>query len=210
MRSYAEGIYPLVRFLVGGGREGDRFFFFLWTLICVSFCVVVYFNGYSKKILDKTYKPEGEIADVLVLYNESRKKVVSFPRGGGAGGGRGGHGPGGGGRRKRIFAHSGLTDDTISEDFIIDKIARVNYPQTRVVLLNDMYVSNEVFDSDVSSDIPPTATRFFVLCSACVNSCLFFHSFFISAGVFVRVLQVEPPSKCGRAGLAGRPRPRCG
>jgi hypothetical protein len=70
--------------------------------------VVVYFSGYSKTTVDYDYSEEGEAEDVLVLYNESRKKIET----------RGGFG----GVKKRstaIEAGKGITEDSISVGFYI-------------------------------------------------------------------------------------------
>jgi hypothetical protein len=119
---------------------------------------VLYCNGYSKRILDKRFKEQGEISDVLVLYNEKRKKTAVYPHGYGT-------------QtlnmatlasqtiRRKIQASVGLTEDTISEDHIVDQIARVNYPQTRVILMHDTYLSNEVFEDDITKMVTSKAMK---------------------------------------------------
>lgn len=89
--------------------------------------IAVYFSGYGKKVLDYSLDAEkGEIQSVILLYNEDRKaKGLPPPE-----------------------ALSGVTDETVSEEYLFNNIATVDYPDKKVTFYFDLYSSSAVFKKD--------------------------------------------------------------
>lgn len=82
--------------------------------------IVVYFIGYGKKVLDEN----GDAGTCLLLYNHTRKKGSKPPP-----------------------AVTGVTDHTVSEDFLYNNIAGVDYPEKSITFYFDLYQSAAVFQS---------------------------------------------------------------
>lgn len=97
----------------------------------------IYISGYAKRFIDYTYDPAGELINLLVFYDEGRKINAR------------------GGPRK-IYPDCGLTADTLSEDVLLDSIARVNRSATlRVVFLYDLYATEQIWLPNSLDPLPP-------------------------------------------------------
>jgi hypothetical protein len=114
---------------------------FLYFLFYFFFFFYFFFSSSIQEIINPSYD---EVEDVLVFYNSDRKKEVEQAdrRKGG----------------KSLKAHPGVTNETVSANVLVDHVCRVNYPNTRVVVLLDTYYKADLF-GDSSLDLPQASAH---------------------------------------------------
>ncbi|KAH7824794.1 putative Clan CD, family C14, metacaspase-like cysteine peptidase [Monocercomonoides exilis] len=101
-----------------------------WLLSNVETEFVSFFSGHGTQIPDTTGKEADGMSEVLVFYDETRKKQAK------------------GGAVPKLKAIEGVTEETISDTVLYKLITNKEYAQTRVVLLTDCCHSGTMFNMD--------------------------------------------------------------
>lgn len=102
-----------------------------WLLDNVKDDLVVFFSGHGTQIKDTTGKEADGLSEVMVFYDQSRKKLSQAT-----------------GKAEKITPISGITNETVSDSCMFDLITSKEYKDTRIVTITDCCHSGTMFNFD--------------------------------------------------------------